>query len=153
MKKLIVLLSIVLLSFAPANEISIKGFSLGQTTEKNELHTTVAGVQGVLYLVKLKNQRIYMMVFAPTDNYGNKTRVLNYEVENLTNAFEKKFGITMKKKVDSNSKYTLSATKEDYTFQISVQHHENSNKPYEVTARVFSISLKEKKLAEITSDI
>ena len=133
MKNLIII-AIALLIGLIAQTQTLKGYTLGkQLTGKSELLTTVAGIDGIVYPQTLKDGRIYLIVFIPSDDGIHTARVYKNDIIKLVKGIEGKYHVKLIKKMEEYGDGVDYYYTRDWSFFIDCDYNKFMDVPYELT--------------------
>ena len=141
MKKMVTVLAFLTLTIA-LNAQTLKGVTLGQTTDKDMFTTTVAGIDGYILVGKIKDGRVYSIYFQPSDDGANSTRVYGTDLDRLVAGLEKKYSIKLKKFTDRYTDEIIAYKSSDDTFFIIVDYNQFMTPGYKITLVITDNELK-----------
>lgn len=141
MKKLLVLLSILLITLTGYTQ-ELKGIRLGSvSTSPDIIQTSVAGIDGVIGILTLNNKTVYQLIFIPAEGESTK-RVYNSDVDRLQAAVEAKYNIKLNKRMaDYGDDYSLYNLDGPVNYIIMVEINEFMSPPNKISFIMTSKSL------------
>ncbi|UCE94004.1 MAG: hypothetical protein JSV73_01575 [Flavobacteriaceae bacterium] len=148
-----------IMSVTAFSQVSLKGYTLGKKLKGvDKRHTTVAGIEGTLSAKTLIDDRIFMITFVSvdyTENFKNKIKIQKYQLDNLLEGVEKKYGVMLNLKDKEQYKYSTfdfgyKASKDGVVYDVSVQ--EEGDNSYVVGLAIATEDLVLEYNGEIQSD-
>jgi hypothetical protein len=102
------------------SQVSLKGITLGEkTTTESPIQTTVAGIEGKLSFHRLKDGRVFYLLFQPSSNKEIGDFFSELYLEQLIEGIESHYDVKLVKDGDDQV-YDLVDEKDDINYGISV---------------------------------
>jgi hypothetical protein len=114
-------------------QVSVKSFTLGQTSVKPLEKTTLGGISVGIVPFKLNDGRIYDIAIIPSDDGVKLSRVYQDDVDRLKYGFETHYKVKFIKHEKNSTDYILKGVIEEAVIYFIVEENEYMDPPIKLT--------------------
>jgi hypothetical protein len=140
MKNILIILALLIGLSINAQEL--KGFNLGDKYTGNEnVITTLGGINGLLIIQTLDDDRIYSLMFLPSNDGKNITRIYYTDFTIIKKGFEYKYGIKLKTTENDDGSYSYSSITGGVMYFISTDSNRYLSPPIEMSCSIHDTKL------------
>jgi hypothetical protein len=112
---------------------TLKSYTIGdQLIGDSVLRTTVAGIKGSIFALTLNDNRIYMLMFLPTEDGEHDSRLYHADIARLVKGLEAKYNIKMIKKTEEHGDFVEYYRTKDFSFVVLLEHNQFMTPPYKM---------------------
>lgn len=149
MRKISFILALML-SVTAFSQVSLKGITLGEkTTKEAPIQATVAGIEGKLSFHRLKDGRVFYLLFQPSSDEEIPDFFSEVYLEQLIEGVESHYEVKLSKDGDEQV-YVLADEKDGINYGISVMRLREDSMYFSLS--ISSNELREARKQEIKSD-